>query len=148
MIKQKQLFRHKPEEGIIGDCERTAIACLLDKRPEEVPHFGEAFFDDGEAFNKMEDAYLLTQGYTRIQVIYQDTLENVLEALRFMAKDVYYLLSGRSKTGCNHTVIGCGGEIVWDPSLDDSGIVGPCNDGYYWVAYIVSIKFMRKTENA
>ena len=23
-----------------------------------------------------------------------------------------------------------------DPSLDDSGIVGPCDDGFYWVQYI------------
>ena len=39
MIKQKQIYRHLPEAGQIGDCARTVIACLLDLHPCEVPHF-------------------------------------------------------------------------------------------------------------
>lgn len=146
MIKHKQLFRHKPEEGIIGDCERTAIACLLDLYPSEVPHFGEKYFDDGVMFNRMEDAYLLTQGYCRIQIPYECDLNTFFIGARFCNPSVYYLLSGQSKTGCNHTVICCGDQIVWDPSLDDAGIIGPCSDGYYWVTYLIPTKFTKEGE--
>ena len=38
MTPHKQLNRHRPEEGVFGDCYRTAIACLLDLRPQDVPH--------------------------------------------------------------------------------------------------------------
>lgn len=33
MKYNKQLFRHHPEQGIFGDCHRTAIACMLDLEP-------------------------------------------------------------------------------------------------------------------
>ena len=144
MVKHKQLFRHKPEEGIIGDCERTAIACLLEYHPLDVPHFGKEHFDDAGAFNAMEDRYLLTQGYTRVQIPYDCDLETLLKCARQNNALVYYLLSGQSKTGCNHTVICCGDRIVWDPSLDDSGIIGPCSGGYYWITYLVPMRFMEK----
>ena len=58
------------------------------------------------------------------------------ELLQFMAVNnpgLYYLLSGTSRTGCNHTVVALDDQIVWDPSLSDSGIIGPCDDGYYWI---------------
>jgi hypothetical protein len=48
----KQLFRHKPDEGVFGDCFRTAIACILelDAIPtEDVAHalFCAKTFSDG-----------------------------------------------------------------------------------------------------
>ena len=39
MIRRRQLFRHEPHNVIYGDCHRTAIACLLDMEPWQVPHF-------------------------------------------------------------------------------------------------------------
>jgi hypothetical protein len=47
------------------------------------------------------------------------------------------MLSGRSRTGVNHVVVCQGGQIVCDTSLNDSGIVGRCDDGYHWVAFLV-----------
>ena len=37
----KQLNEHNPDEGVYGDCYRTAIGCLLNIPPEFVPHFCE-----------------------------------------------------------------------------------------------------------
>lgn len=143
MLFNKQLFRHLPKQGIIGDCERTAIACLLDLKPEEVPHFGEKYFDDGYMFNKMEDEFLASMGYARIQIPYCCDLSTFLTTAKLYNPSVYYLLSGQSKTGCNHTVVCCGDLIIWDPSIDDAGIIGPCSDGYYWATYLISERFTR-----
>ena len=41
MTPHKQLIKHDPENGQWGDCGRTAIACLLDLHPSDVPHFWE-----------------------------------------------------------------------------------------------------------
>jgi len=142
MIERKQLYRHKPEEGQIGDCHRTAIACLLDMEPEAVPHFGLSDFDGSGRITKHTqtaeaDAWLAEQGFAQVHVIYGGELENVLASLGAMNPKAFYLLGGRSRTGVNHTVIGCGGRIAWDPSQTDSGIVGPCSDGYFWITFIV-----------
>lgn len=142
MIKQKQLFRHKPAEGIYGDCHRTVIACLLNKMPEEVPNFG-IHVGNATAFHKAVDEYLATQDLAIVEIPYNDTLENILNAQVATNKNSYFLLAGESKTGVNHSVIGYGGAIEWDPSLDDSGIVGPCDDGYYWISHLVPL-FMKE----
>ncbi len=36
MTPNKQLNLHEPAAGVIGDCWRTCIACLLDKSPSDV----------------------------------------------------------------------------------------------------------------
>lgn len=140
----KQLFRHAPEAvpAIYGDCHRTAIACLLDLDPREVPHFGAAAFDDPELFYKMEREFLRSRGLAKYDVVYSGefTLEQVLEHIGALNPGVRYLLGGKSRNGTHHTVVGCGGRIEWDPALDDSGIVGPCTDGYYWVSVLTPIE--------
>ncbi len=37
MLQHRQLFLHEPERRSFGDCHRTALACLLNLPPEEVP---------------------------------------------------------------------------------------------------------------
>jgi hypothetical protein len=37
----KQLVEYDPVNKIFGDCMRTAIRCILNLRPEDVPPFGE-----------------------------------------------------------------------------------------------------------
>jgi hypothetical protein len=46
MTPHKQRFRHDPANGIYGDCWRTAIACLLDIQPEEIPHEHRVYADN------------------------------------------------------------------------------------------------------
>lgn len=140
MIERKQLFRHRPTQGQIGDCHRTAIACLLDMEPETVPHFGLKDFEIGITKHSQTlevDAWLAERGLAQAHSIYTGELEDVLATIGALNPRTFYLFGGRSLTGVNHSVIGCGGRIVWDPSLDDAGIIGPASDGYFWVTYIV-----------
>lgn len=39
MIPQHQAFRHDPDNGVYGDCARTAFATLLGVPRDDVPHF-------------------------------------------------------------------------------------------------------------
>lgn len=153
MIPQKQLYRHRPEVGEIGDCHRTVLACLLNLNPLEVPHFGEmdwdienkCFKEDG-SFHRYVKDYLYTKGLTTIDILFDCTLENVLQHLGCINPNIYYILGGISNNSVNHSVIGCGGEIIWDPGIDNPGIIGPCKpDGYYWVTYLVPILMVRQS---
>lgn len=138
MTPQKQLFLHKPTEGVYGDCHRTCIACLLDKKPEEVPNFG-VYINDISAWHKAESEYLLSQGLVAVHNAYYsdepDALEKILASRAVQSPSVYYMLAGRSRTGVNHSVICLNDKIIWDPSLTDSGIIAPCDDGYYWTQF-------------
>lgn len=138
MTPHKQLNHHQPELGIIGDCWRTAIACLLDKHPSEVPHFCEHDFENTKAANDNCRAYLATQGLAHIEYAMPgDDLDAVLNSVAAQNPGLLFILGGNSRTGCGHVVICRDGEIVWDPSLTNAGIVGPMNDGFYWVTWLV-----------
>jgi len=139
LIKQKQLYRHNPEQGEFGDCHRTAIACLLDLKPEEVPNFGVHHADINKFF-LMCDEFLRDAGYVSVDV-WLDGKLTPQEALNALQPDVYYLFCGQSRSGYNHTVIATQGEIAWDPSLDDTGIIGPCDNGYYGFTLLVPLQF-------
>ena len=53
--------------------------------------------------------------------------------------DIYFMLIGKSANGTNHVVICCNHKIVHDPSPVDSGIVGPSNNGNYFVEFLVPL---------
>lgn len=137
----KQKFKHAPEEGIFGDCDRTTIACLLDLEPEEVPHWGDPKVNPKEDWVKKKTEWLAKRGYALVSFLFGEStgLDNVLMTMLNVNPGIYYLLAGRSKTGVNHVVICCGDEIVHDPSLANSSIVGPCDDGYFWVQILVPL---------
>lgn len=144
MIYRKQLFRHDPANGVYGDCHRTAIACLLNLEPEQVPHFG-LNFDNGELFHHQVREWLASQGLCQVDSVFNASLDEVLLTQEALNPGVHYLLGGKSRTGCGHTVVACGGKIVWDPSLDDAGIIAPFDaDGLYWVTYLVPISMQKR----
>lgn len=134
---QKQAFRHNPEAGIYGDCNRTVLACMLGLDRDEVPHWHEEV--GGEEFGRRMDAFLDQHGVVRIAVpvAAETTVDDILEFASACSKGLPYLLAGKSRNDTNHVVIGLDREIVWDPALDDSGIVGPCSDGFFWVEWLV-----------
>lgn len=135
----KQLFLHDPANGIFGDCFRTALACLFDLEPAEVPHFcnGRESMD----VNDEIAAWLSARGYRLARILYDDSCkpEEALYSFGTNNPGLYYLFSGTSRTGCNHVVIARGCEIVHDPSLVDSGIVGPMSHGYYEVEILTPV---------
>lgn len=148
MIPQKQLYRHDPENGVYGDCHRTAIACLLDFPVEEVPHWFEGIPADTpedercEMALKLEVEWLASHGLRLINIAYPGelSLEEVLQCQQYQNPGIRYLLGGTSVNRCGHTVICLGKSIVHDPSLDAEGdghtIAGPMDDGLWWVSFI------------
>lgn len=145
----KQKFLHNPKNGIIGDCHRTAIACILDLEPKEVPHFmGDFWVEDctngTNKANQAFDNWLKENNLILTHTCYECSLEYLLECQLVQNPDAVYILGGMSKNGTNHSVVGKGGEIIWDPAIDDSGIVGPMDDGYFWVSYIIPINYKAK----
>lgn len=139
MIYNKQLYYHRPAQGTVGDCHRTAIACMLDLQPDEVPHFMKDHWEDPVTAHQEFSKFLASRGLAQVNVIYECTLEQLLHSLGTMNPYARYLLGGRSANGTNHTVVARGKQIEWDPSMDDSGIVGPCDDGYFWVTWLIPI---------
>jgi len=139
IIKHTQLFLHDPDNGVYGDCWRATVACLLRLPVEGVPHVCDGP-DDGKASERMR-AFLDSQNCALIQVPFlgEMSLEQVLDYVgsTSVSSGLHWCLMGTSRTGCNHVVICRGNEIVHDPSITQSGIVGPSSDGMWWVEWVV-----------
>lgn len=139
MTPQKQAFRHRPDEGQIGDCWRTTLACLLDLQRDDVPHLLHDCWEDHDEARRRTHEWLATQGLTLVEIPYNGDLQLVLDLQGSMNPGIHYLLGGTSRNGVNHSVIACDDAIVWDPAIDDSGIVGPMSDGCYWLSWLVPL---------
>lgn len=137
MRHHKQLFRHRPDEGIFGDCLRTAVACLLDLEPADLPHEHRAMTN--VEHNAIMDAFLHERGIHRIGVaLTTDDIDVALETVKTISDGLPCLFSGTSGNGCNHVVIVQHGRIVHDPAQDDSGIIGPTDTGQFIIEWLVS----------
>lgn len=141
MKPQKQLFRHRPADGIYGDCHRTAIAIVLDMDAADVPHFGERGPDtaDPEGWVRHRERWLNARGLMTVNILFSGEvpLQEVLQTIKFCnpTSRPVFILGGRSRNGVNHSVVCRDGAIACDPGQDDPGIVGPCDDGFYWVTF-------------
>ena len=149
MTPHKQRFRHDPENGVYGDCWRTAIACLLDLDPEEVPHFNDSLDKSGDDVRMETMEWLSWRALTYITIGWPGELsiKDVLTSVGIQNPHVFYLFSGESRTGVNHTVIGRGDAIIHDPSLDNSGIVGPCDNGNYYTEFLAPTLILAANEH-
>lgn len=139
MQYHKQKFLHDPDNGVYGDCARTALACLLDMEPEYVPHFMYGS-PPVEEFNCRRNAWLRAQGLGIVQfAIVADSLEDVVHNLgpNWMP-GLRYMLSGRSPRGTNHVVV-VEGDKIHDPAIPGGDLVGPCDDNYWWIEVLVPL---------
>lgn len=140
MTPHKQLYRHDPENGVYGDCFRAAVACLLDEVPSLVPHVGlEA--SGVQATQRMNDWLVAEHRLILVEFPFMGELQDVMDTMENFNPGLTYLLTGRSRNGVSHVVICRSRKIIHDPSLDDSGIVGPCQDSApnaYWVGILAS----------
>lgn len=139
VVPQKQANRHRPAEGIFGDCHRTALAVILGLDRDDVPHF---LHDDCGAaeFRLRVHSWLDSRGLSQVHILYPGSLsvEDVVQTVNFINPERPAILGGLSRTGVNHSVVIQNGEIACDPSQTDAGITGPTEpDGYFWVTYIV-----------
>lgn len=140
MTPHKQRFGHDPENGVYGDCERTVLACLLDLEPEEVPHFGQLYWNDMDAWNKGVRDFLEARGLRNMIILYDCSVEMVLQHMQVQNPDLYYRMAGDSGvySGVDHVVICLGDKVIHDTS--GSGVVGPSKTtGYVTVEILVPL---------
>ena len=142
---QKQLFRHRPDDGLYGDCFRTAIACVLDLQPDEVPHFAHGLGPKSEEMWDRAQAWLRERDLWLIAIVYPGELDlgEVLMTIKNTNPGLLYLLCGKSANGVNHSVVCFEDEIIHDPSQDDSGIVAPTGEGYWVVEFFGSARALK-----
>jgi len=139
MIPIKQEFRHNPPHSY-GDCHRAAIASLLELALDDVPHFMEGLGPkDGEIFTKRQSEFLNSVGLDCITFPVNGELNAVFAACAAWNPNRLFLLGGRSISNVGHTVVASQEGIVHDPHPDNVGIIGPMDDGYYWLSYIVGL---------
>lgn len=138
MKRQKQLYRHDPANNVFGDCHRTAVAALFDLDAHQVPHFADGGAEAHE-FNLRIDEWLAERNLAQVNIGFACGLEDILNTVAAYNGDIWFLLGGTSKNGTHHTVLCHAGKIALDPSQDDSGIVGPMDDGYFWLTFFVPV---------
>lgn len=138
MRPYKQTVLHEPSQGRFGDCERTALGCLLERDPETIPHFL-ARDPSGASVHEMKQEWLLDLGLTLACVVADSeaiTLENLLTYVGDTNPGLHFLLCGNSRSGVGHVVVCRDGEIVHDPHPNDVGIVGPLDNGCYEIQFL------------
>ncbi len=145
----KQLNRHWPEKGLIGDCFRTCLACLLDLHPSDVPHFVAENYSEKQTpeFRTRVDTWLrqnhrLSSIDCRYAVEEGDQQLFLDDLARVHGEDLCYLLLGKGSNG-PHYCIYRGNKLLWDPAWSNAGITAPIN-GHYWVTHLIP-SFMRYT---
>lgn len=139
LSRQKQKYLHRPEKGEIGDCYRTAIACVLGVPRDSVPHFVEqAGWDNEEQAQELLREWLAERGIRRVSFpIHTGPHDHDygLRCINVWNPGARFIFSGTSRNGTMHCVVARNGAIEWDPAIDNSGIVGPDPDGFYWAEY-------------
>jgi len=132
MTPANQEFTHKPEEGQYGDCQRAVIASLLDLPISDVPHFLAVSKNDATIYWESVQAFCRSHGY-----VYLTVAKNSGSAFFGDDGPVYHEISGPSPRGggVTHAVVGCNGEVVFDPHPSRAGLAG---DPMEWQhAYLV-----------
>lgn len=136
MIEYKQLYLHKPQEGSWGDCFRACIASILDfEHVADVPHVYDKGASAEEATEHLNK--LLARGnLVYVEIPLAATADQLRVYLKRYYKNIHVIIGCSSKHG-NHSVVMKNDDYMWDPSIDNSGCVGPMDDGYYWIGNIL-----------
>lgn len=121
MIPVDQEFIHNPEVGQFGDCQRAVIASLLDLPISEVPHFLQEANGEPSMFWESIQTFCRKHGYVYLTV-------PARSGFSFYGDDgdVFHEISGPSPRGSGvfHAVVGCNGNIVFDPHPSRAGLAG------------------------
>jgi hypothetical protein len=129
MTPVDQEFKHSPDQGVNGDCQRAVIASLLDLPLSAVPHFLEGLTTDSDAhgneFERRVQAFLGQHGYCRFDWKDGPGVIGFMQR-RFGIGRVYHEMYGPSPRDPKvlHAVVGCNGEIVHDPHPSKAGLAG------------------------
>lgn len=141
----KAIEEHNPPHSI-GDCLRTVLGCMVNVKPEHVPHFAKLHYndlDDSDAMTDRIQGWLEIYGYHMVCMNFGDPGSPQEAMDRFGGDKLIWSLGGMSKNGVPHVVICHNHKILWDPSPMDSGIVGPMADGTYQIIILVPLSQTR-----
>ena len=141
MIYQRQRHEHRPDQGVYGDCHRTAYACVLDLPLDEVPNFGHGCPTSDE-FHRRCNEFLLGRGLRRFCImITEGDFSSWLAWMKTHFSDVVYILGARSPGGTMHSVVCRGGRVILDPytgTVDDGTLSSLDSDrGLYRIEFFV-----------
>jgi hypothetical protein len=149
MIPQKQLFKHDPP-NTYGDCQRTALAILLNKTPEEVPHFCEITKGKPDGVtSELIQSWLKERFLRLITITYSGTPKEVAKVVKNHAPDVYYCMSVVSPRGTQHVIVCLNDKVVCDPytggPVDFDCYMSNKNyheapEGLVWVDFLVPLE--------
>jgi len=168
MIPHIQIYRHEPDRMQFGDCHRTALASLLNlDRPQDAPHFIGMYEriaaikaagpghpdwekidpDSTYDWEVEQEKWLNSIGYTLATVQFNGDVP-IADLFAYMDRfnpSLYYLLSGMSPRGTNHTLVACGGAFAHDPHPDGGNLIAPMDNGM-WELGILSPIAMKRVE--
>ena len=133
MQRLTQANLHKPAEGIFGDCARTCMAMILGLDRDSIPNFG-VHYDDNAAWGKAVDDFLRPLGLSEVAIPVQaSSWQEAASFIQRLNQGIPFVLGGISLTGVRHAVVISPDGQMYDPSINSSGIVKECEDGYYWI---------------
>jgi len=128
--------------GDNGDCFRTCIACLMDHYVNDVPHFMDGSTTPEEGYDAAQE---WLRGWTlqMVMIPFDGEGESVEEILEYfealLPTGQKAILTGGTARGSNHCVVIEDGAIIHDPDPQNRGLIGPANDGCYWVTFLTRI---------
>ena len=150
---RQKIMHHDPENGIYGDCTRTAYASILEMEPEMVPHFFHDGCSGGEGAKRIE-AFLAQIGLHRMILATEQKPAEFLEYMGRMNPDLYWVMGCSSPTA-DHSVVCLGGKVVHDPARETPGEYGKTESGWTWAEILIPIstvaesgRVVRTTEGA
>jgi hypothetical protein len=110
-VKQTNFGRGPDHGEECGNCMQAALATVLGRALDEVPHFL-AEGPEGDWWERMND-WLLQ--WHRVALI-------GLKAGDWHVPRVVHLMQGQTVRGSSHVVVGFAGEMIWDPHPNNDGL--------------------------
>ena len=138
--RQLQAFLHDPARGVMGDCYRTALACVLGVDRDLVPHTHADL--TGQEHLDETGAWLHSQGLRRIVIpVHATTLEEVA-TIHTRSDGLPLIVTGCGPRHTNHVVVVYGPHDIWCPILGEVApevaLLGPARPtDYFWAEWIV-----------
>ncbi len=110
---QTKLGRGEKHGEEFGNCFSTAVGCILEIHPDELPNFCAE-----EDWRAATNLYLKSRGLFYLDV----AIPGDMRAEHLFEFAGYHVISGEGPRGCRHSVVGYKGKMVHDPHPSGEGL--------------------------